>query len=253
MGATPRRARHRSRRSTGSCAVSTARVLAAALERRSSSTSCSPASTPPTASAARSRRRSRRISACRTCRMPRGSSPTRRPGPSASGGSARPATTCSRRRCRRSSAAPRRSASRATRRSRGSWRPAPRRSRRARWPTSASIRRRSAAPSATTTVLGHASSRRPARATEVVRGTGRRGAARDRRLPRRAEDHLMAGLWVVGEPGPDGGARRRSAPRSRRSPASSAPSSGRDVVGIVVAADPARPARRSWRRTCRAS
>ena len=33
-----------------------------------------------------------------------------------------------------------------------------------------------------------------------------RGRRADRRLPRRTEDHLMGALWVVAEPGPDGGA-----------------------------------------------
>ena len=53
-------------------------------------------------------------------------------------------------------------------------------------------------------------SRRPRAATEVVRGTPAEGAARIVDVPRRAEDHLMGGLWVVAEPGPDGGLARIS-------------------------------------------
>ena len=87
----------------GSCTVSTARVLAAALARARVRPGLSPGSTPPTGSAGSSRPRSPRLPACRTCRTPPGSSPTRPPAGSASGASARPATTCSRRRCRLSS------------------------------------------------------------------------------------------------------------------------------------------------------
>ena len=95
----------------------------------------------------------------------------------------------------RSSAARRRSASRATRRSRGSWRRARRRSRRCRWPTSASTRRRSGCAGA------HDQGRRFAAARAARRDEGRaRGARRGgppgRRPPRRAEAHLMAGIWV---------------------------------------------------------
>ena len=39
----------------------------------------------------------------------------------------------------------------------------------------------------------------------------RRGRRPDRRLPGRPEDHLMGALWVVAEPGPDGGLARISA------------------------------------------
>ena len=161
----------------GSCAVSTAQVLAAALAR---------------ARVRHGLRRHRLVGrgrwrrpgggrrasrACRTCRMPPGSSPTWRREPYASDGSARPATTSSKRHCPWSSVARRRSASRATRRSRGSWPPAARRSSRARWPTSGSMQASVGGAVATTAVLG--STMPPARsATEVVRGSPDEGAAR---------------------------------------------------------------------------
>ena len=67
-------------------------------------------------------------------------------------------------------------------------------------------------------------------------GSGRRRP--DRRLPRAAEAHLMGDLWVVAEPGPDGGLANISAEVATLARELGA-TSGRDVVGIVVAADPA--------------
>ena len=90
---------------------------------------------------------------------------------------------------------------------------------------------------ATTAVLG--STMPPARsATEVVRGSPDEGRRPDRRLPGRAEDHLMGALWVVAEPGPDGGLANISAEAATLARELGA-AAGRDVVGIVVAADPA--------------
>ncbi len=96
---------------------------------------------------------------------------------SASGASARPGTTCWRRHSPLSSAGPRRSASPATPRSRGSWRPAARRSSRARWPISGWMPATVGGAVATTALLD--SRQPPARgATEIVRGTPDEGAAR---------------------------------------------------------------------------
>ena len=90
---------------------------------------------------------------------------------------------------------------------------------------------------ATTAVLD--SRQPPARGRDGDRprdaGRGRRP---DRRLPRRAEDHLMGALWVVAEPGPDGGLARISAEAATLARELGA-TAGRDVVGIVIAADPA--------------
>ena len=159
-------------------------------------------------------RRSRPGSGCRTSRTRRTSSPTRPARPSASAGSARPATTSSRRRCRPLvvvHAGPRRAALPVA--ARGSWRPARRRSptrsladlgdrpgagRRRPWPRRASSTAAPPPPRAGAT-------RRPRRAR-------RTRAASDRRLPRRAEAHLMAaGSVAVGEVG-----RRRPRRGSRR-------------------------------------
>ncbi len=147
----------------------------------------------------------------------------------------------------------RRSASRATRRSRGSWRarskeiatPLARRPR----PRSGDGRWRRRHDH------GCSDTRRPpARgATRVVREAPDEAAAPDRRLPRRAEDHLMARLWVIGEPGPDGrglaqlsDGGRDAGPDARRG------ERPRDVTGIVVGADPGRRRRGARRATCRA-
>ena len=61
----------------------------------------------------------------------------------------------------------------------------------------------------------------------------------------------MAGLWVVAEPGPDGGLARISAEAATlvRELATSA---GKDAIGIVVAPDPG-PPQRSSPHTCRSS
>ena len=69
------------------------------------------------------------------------------------------------------------------------------------------------------------------------RDTGR-GSRPDRRLPRRAEAHLMGALWVVAEPGPEGGLAKISAEAATLARDLGA-ASGRDVIGIVIAADPA--------------
>ncbi len=91
----------------------------------------------------------------------------------------------------------------------------------------------------------------PARAaTEVVRAITGRGRGAHRRLPRRAAAHLMGALWVVGEPAPDGGLARISAEAATLARELGA-TSGRDVVGIVVAADPV--ARRGGPRRLRAA
>src|SRR4029079_13325184 len=65
----------------------------------------------------------------------------------------------------------------------------------------------------------------------------RRGRRPDRRIPRRAEDHLMAGLWVVAEPGPDGGLARISA-EGAALVRQLATSGRQDAIGIVVPPDP---------------
>ena len=179
----------------GSCTVATARVLAAALKTLEFDLVLAGVDTSDGVGRRRRRPASRRSPGCRTCPTRRRSSPTRPPDGPRPAHHRRPATTSSRRRCRRSSPARRRSASRATRRSRGSWPRAPRRSRRCRWPTSASTRRRSGAAGA------HDQGRRLAAAGGPRRDRGRpRGARRGgppgRRLPRRAEAHLMAGIWV---------------------------------------------------------
>ena len=89
-------------------------------------------------------------------------------------------------------------------------------------------------------------SRRPAPRRRSSAGRADDGARQDRRLPRRAEAHLMGDLWVVGEPGPDGGLAKLSAEVATLARELGAPS-GREVVGIVVAADPARRRDRAGR------
>ena len=69
-----------------------------------------------------------------------------------------------------------------------------------------------------------------------ARATGR-GRARGRRIPRPAEDRLMAGLWVIGEVTADGGLARISTEVATLA-RTLAEAAGQDVVGIVVAADP---------------
>ena len=142
---------------------------------------------------------------------------------------------------------PRRSASRATRRSRGSW-PRGRRT------IETSIAGATSALDGTTVGGAVATTRRrrlggaaAARRDASRPRPGRRGRPRGRRLPRRAEAHLMAGaIWVIGETAPDGepGADqhggRDARPDARRA------SGGLDAVGIVVAAG-ARPGGRGAR------
>ena len=89
--------------------------------------------------------------------------------------------------------------------------------------------------------------RRAPRRASSARRAGR-GRARDRRVPRRAEDHLMA--RPVGRRRGDRrrDARQASRPRSRRSPGRWPQAAGSDVTGVVVAARPDGRPRRSWRR-----
>ena len=69
---------------------------------------------------------------------------------------------------------------------------------------------------ATTAVLG-AEAPPPRAATRVIREPADEAARAGRRVPRRAEDHLMAGaIWVHGEAAPDGSLAKIST-RSRRS------------------------------------
>ncbi len=79
----------------------------------------------------------------------------------------------------------------------------------------------------------------PRAATRVVREPAAASRARGRRVPRRAEDHLMAGaIWVHGETAPDGSLAKISTEVATLARTLGA-AAGRDVVGIVVAADPA--------------
>ena len=77
---------------------------------------------------------------------------------------------------------------------------------------------------------------RPGRHGDRAR-LARRWRRPDRRLPGRAEAHLMGALWVVAEPGPDGGLARISAEAATLA-RGLGDTTGRDVIGIVVAADP---------------
>ena len=93
-------------------------------------------------------------------------------------------------------------------------RAAARRSSRGRWPTSGwTMRRRSAARSRRRRSSTRGSAAGAGRDRDRPRAAGRRRGARDRRLPRRAEDHLMGALWVVAEPRSPTAAWRGSAPR----------------------------------------
>ena len=60
----------------------------------------------------------------------------------------------------------------------------------------------------------------------------------------------MGALWVVAEPGPDGGLARISAEVATLARELGA-AAGRDVVGVVVAADPAAAGRGARDATCR--
>src|SRR4029077_8594437 len=70
----------------------------------------------------------------------------------------------------------------------------------------------------------------------------RRWSHPDRRVPRRASDHLMGPLWVVAEPGADGGLARISAEAATLA-RDLGKTSGRDVIGIVVSANPTEAAK----------
>ena len=76
----------------------------------------------------------------------------------------------------------------------------------------------------------------------------RRGA--DRRVPRQAAGDLMGELWVVGEPGPDGGLARLSTEAATLA-RDLGGSSGHDVVGDRHRGGPVRSGRRSWPGSCR--
>ena len=225
------------RRSRDRDTISTARVLAAALGRprvrprpgrcrhvgRAARASCRPASP--------------RCSACRTCPTRRRSSPIRGRVASASAASARPGTTCSRRRCPRSIVCtqalgePRYPSLKGIMAAR---------SKEIVTKTLADIGVDASGVGgavATTKVLG-AEAPPPRAATRVVRGAPDDAARRARRVPRRAEDHLMAGAL---------GRRRGRRPterspgsrrRSRRSPDRSRRRPARLLRGVVVAADP---------------
>ena len=158
------------------------------------STSCWPASTPPTGRGSRGRGGGRATRPPAAVRRRRRSSRTRPPAESVCAASPPRATTSSRRRCRQSSPARRRWARRGIRRSRGSWRRGRGRSRSGRWATWASAWRRAA-------VRGPVGRRRGP-AAGPCRGTRwsparRRTRPRDRRLPRRPEDHLMPAVILA--------------------------------------------------------
>ena len=171
----------------------------------------------------RAGRASRRCSACRTSRTPRRSSPTRPPArvrvhrisPTGYDVLEAPMPALDRR-------APRRSASRATRRSRGSWPPG------RRTIATRSLADLGARPATVGGAVATTRRRRRRGAAAARRDAGRpragrRGRPRGRRLPRRAEDHLMAGaIWVHRrdrarrQPGQDQHGGRDARPDARR-------------------------------------
>ena len=234
----------------GSCAVSTARVLAAAL-RTSSTTSCSPASTRPTASAASFRPA---IAAHARAAVPvdtrRGSSPTRPPARVR----VRRISADRLRRARGADARPHRlhpGARRAAlpvaqgdhgRPIEGDRDAVARRPRRSIRPRSAarSRRRPCSAPRR----------RRPAARPRSSGGRPPRARARIVEFLADAEAHLMGAHLGRRRAAPTA-ALPGSAPRSRRSPATLGAAAGREVVGIVVARGPGPRPPRSSPATCR--
>ena len=179
------------------------------------------------------RRPSRRASACRSCRTPHGSSPTSRPRTvrvrriSATGYDLLEAPMPALISCTQALGEPRYPSLKGIMAAR-SKEIATRIAGRPRARSVGGRRRPSARPRCSTRSLP------PARGvTEVVRGAGGRGRHAHRRVPHPAADRLMGELWVIGEPGPDGGLARISTEVATLARDLGA-ASGRDVVGIVV-------------------
>ena len=237
------------RRSAGSCAVSTARVLAAALARRSSSTSSSPASTRPTASAA-----SCRPAVAAQLGLPYLSYAARiepddgrRHGPRPPD-LARRATTCSRRRCPRVIAC-----------TQALGEP--------RYPSLKGIMAARSKEIVTRSLadlgldaadgrwrrgdddgsLGDAAAAGPARRTRGRSRHAGRGRRPDRRVPRRTEAHLMGAHLGRRRARPGWRASPGSAPRSPRWRATSATPAGARSSASWSRRDPDRLAGELWR------